>query len=44
MKQEKWTEANNDYKTMIERIKSGYVPGVEFETDFIGACYLFVKA
>lgn len=43
MKQEKWTEANNDYKTMIERIKYGYVPGLEFETDFIGACYLFVK-
>jgi tetratricopeptide (TPR) repeat protein len=41
MKQEKWTEANNDYKTMIERIKSGYVPGLEFETDFIGGCYLF---
>ncbi|OJD65633.1 hypothetical protein BAU26_10845 [Bacillus sp. N35-10-4] len=41
MKQEKWTEANNDYKTMIERIKYGYVPGVEFETDFIGGCYLF---
>ncbi len=41
MKQEKWTEANNDYKTMIERIKYGYVPGLEFETDFIGGCYLF---
>ncbi|AJH71987.1 tetratricopeptide repeat family protein [Bacillus cereus ATCC 4342] len=41
MKQEKWTEANNHYKTMIERIKSGYVPGLEFETDFIGGCYLF---
>jgi len=36
-----YTEENNCYKTMIERIKSGYVPGLEFETDYIGACYLF---
>ncbi|MED2710562.1 hypothetical protein P4219_24295, partial [Bacillus toyonensis] len=33
------------YKTMIERIKSGYVPGLEFETCHIGggAIYLVVK-
>ncbi|MBP3970194.1 hypothetical protein KAF80_14225 [Bacillus sp. WL1] len=36
-----YEEENDDYKTMIERIKYGYVPGLEFETDFIGACYLF---
>ena len=38
---EEYTEENNCYKTMVERIKSGYVPGLEFETDHIGACYLF---
>lgn len=38
---EEYTEENNCYKKMIERIKSGYVPGLEFETDHIGACYLF---
>ncbi len=38
---EEYTEENNCYKTMVERIKSGYVPGLEFETDFIGGCYLF---
>ncbi|MGG1140951.1 tetratricopeptide repeat protein [Bacillus mycoides] len=38
---EEYTEENNCYKKMIERIKSGYVPGLEFETDYIGACYLF---
>lgn len=38
---EEYTEENNCYKTMVERIKSGYVPGLEFETDYIGACYLF---
>ena len=38
---EEYTEENNCYKTMVERIKSGYVPGLEFETDRIGACYLF---
>ncbi len=26
---------------MIERIKSGYVPGLEFETYHLGGCYLF---
>ena len=26
---------------MIGRIKSGYVPDLEFETDYIGGCYLF---
>lgn len=41
---EEYTEENNCYKTMIERIKSGYVPGLEFETDYIGvAIYLVVK-
>ncbi|MEV5111212.1 tetratricopeptide repeat protein [Bacillus sp. LBA3-1-1.1] len=38
---EEYKEENNCYKKMIERIKSGYVPGLEFETDHIGACYLF---
>ncbi|MED0903197.1 tetratricopeptide repeat protein [Bacillus nitratireducens] len=38
---EEYTEENNCYKKMIERIKSGFVPGLEFETDHIGACYLF---
>lgn len=38
---EEYTEENNCYKTMIERIKSGYVPELEFETDYIGGCYLF---
>ncbi|MDF9555440.1 hypothetical protein P5757_10960 [Bacillus tropicus] len=37
---EEYTEENNCYKTMIERITSGYVPGLEFETYHIGACYL----
>ena len=41
---EEYTEENNCYKTMVERIKSGYVPGLEFETDHIGlAIYLVVK-
>lgn len=38
---EEYTEENNCYKKMIERIKSGYVPGLEFETYHLGACYLF---
>ncbi|MGU3370329.1 tetratricopeptide repeat protein [Bacillus mycoides] len=38
---EEYIEENNCYKKMIERIESGYVPGLEFETDYIGACYLF---
>ncbi|MEJ9254408.1 hypothetical protein [Bacillus wiedmannii] len=38
---EEYTEENHCYKKMIERIKSGYVPGLEFETYHIGACYLF---
>ncbi|PEJ42311.1 tetratricopeptide repeat protein [Bacillus wiedmannii] len=38
---EEYTEENNCYKTMIERIKSGYVPGLEFETYHLGGCYLF---
>lgn len=38
---EEYTEENNCYKKMIECIKSGYVPGLEFETYHIGACYLF---
>lgn len=38
---DEYTEENNCYKKMIERIKSGYVPGLEFETDYIGTCYLF---
>lgn len=38
---EEYTEEKNCYKKMMERIKSGYVPGLEFETDYIGACYLF---
>ncbi|HDR7688454.1 tetratricopeptide repeat protein [Bacillus toyonensis] len=38
---EEYTEENNCYKKMIERIKSGYVPGLEFETYHIGGCYLF---
>lgn len=38
---EEYIEENNYYKTMIERIKSGYVPDLEFETDSIGGCYLF---
>ncbi|WP_312504572.1 tetratricopeptide repeat protein [Bacillus luti] len=38
---EEYTEEKNCYKKMIERIKSVYVPELEFETDYIGACYLF---
>lgn len=38
---EEYTEENNCYKKMIERIESGYVPGLEFETYHLGACYLF---
>lgn len=38
---EEYIEENNCYKKMIEHIKSGYVPGLEFGTDYIGACYLF---
>ena len=41
---EEYTKENNYYKTMIGRIKSGYVPDLEFETDYIGgAIYLVVK-
>ncbi|EJR64427.1 hypothetical protein IIO_01751 [Bacillus cereus VD115] len=38
---EKYIEENDYYKKMIERIESGYVPGLYFEIDHIGACYLF---
>ncbi|MZF01515.1 hypothetical protein GRA92_23955, partial [Bacillus anthracis] len=38
---EEYTKENNYYKTMIGRIKSGYVLDLEFETDYIGGCYLF---
>lgn len=38
---EEYTEENNCYKAMIARIKSGYVPELEFETYHLGGCYLF---
>ncbi|MGW5982079.1 tetratricopeptide repeat protein [Bacillus mycoides] len=38
---EEYIEENNYYKKMIERIESGYVPGLYFKIDHIGACYLF---
>ncbi|MFB5252066.1 tetratricopeptide repeat protein [Bacillus mycoides] len=38
---EEYIEENNCYKKMIERITSGYVPQLDFETYNIGACYLF---
>lgn len=38
---EEYIEENNYYKKMIERIESGYVPQLDFETYSIGACYLF---
>lgn len=41
---EEYTEENNCYKAMIARIKSGYVPELEFETYHLGvAIYLVVK-
>ncbi|MDA1680078.1 tetratricopeptide repeat protein [Bacillus cereus group sp. TH152-1LC] len=38
---EEYTEENHCYKAMIARIKSGYVPELEFETYHLGGCYLF---
>ena len=39
---EEYTEENNCYKTMIERIKSGYVPGLEFETYHLGVLFIWL--
>lgn len=38
---EEYTQHNNYYKQLKERIAKGFVPELEFKTDFIGNCYLF---
>ncbi|MFK5707529.1 tetratricopeptide repeat protein [Lysinibacillus boronitolerans] len=50
---EDWTESDkqshikellnekNEYEQMIEKISSGYIPSMEFDTSFQKACYLF---
>lgn len=38
---EEYIEHNNYFKQLKERIAKGFVPELEFKTDFIGNCYLF---